>query len=189
MGEIHLNQELEKKLVGDDLRQDYENTLTDRIRRHLEVKPCPIIAGHHFSYVSSECFRLFRDGHFYGCIALTQAVAEALVRFLCNRNDWKPNKVFEKNLEKLVERNFISEEIRSYLNQIWKERDDYHHLNTTIENNHKKLEKLARKKLEFLNEVESEIFNHNIVNGVLCPINPKYWDIVDGKAPAYIRCG
>ena len=188
MDEIHLDQEFEKKLVEDDLRQEYENTLRDRISRHLEVKPYPIIAGHHFSYVSSECFRLFRDGHFYGCIALTQSVAEALVRFLCSRNNWKPDKVFEKNLEKLVERNFISEEIRNYLIQIWKERDDYHHLNATIEKDRKKLEKLARKKLEFLNKVESEIFHCNPVNGVPCPTNPKYWDIKDGKTPVYLRC-
>jgi hypothetical protein len=35
-----------------------------------------------FEVASTECRDLFRDGHFYGCICLSQSVAEGLGKFI-----------------------------------------------------------------------------------------------------------
>jgi len=183
-----MEEEWERKRIENDLRQLFEQSLPGRIRRYQEVKPHPIVANHHFSLVSAECIDLFQDGHFYGCISLAQAVAEALVKFLCNRNQWKPEKSFEKNLEKLVSRRFISEQTRDCLEQIWKKRDDYHHLNQSVQKDRQKLEAMAKAKMKLLNKVEGEIFAFTIVDGKICPSKPKYWDIDGNKADVFLRC-
>ena len=77
---------INEKQLEDDLRQEFEQTIKDRIRRYLSVKPHGIIPNAKFAVASSECSLLFRDGHFYGCIALSQAVAEALVKYICEKN-------------------------------------------------------------------------------------------------------
>lgn len=136
--------------IENDLRQLFDQTLPERIRRYQEFKPHPIVANHHFSAASAECIDLYRDGNFYGCIALVQAVSEALVRFLCERNGWGPEKTFEKNVDKLCKRNFISHQIKAWLLEIWEKRDDYHHLNPKIENDLQKLEILAKEKVMIL---------------------------------------
>lgn len=185
MAEKH---DISVKQITEDLRQLFEQMLPDRVRRYLELRPHPIVANHHFSSVSTECIELFRDGHFYGCISLAQAVAEALVKFLCMRNHWKPDQNFEKNLRKLVSRKFILESTKDCLEQIWKKRDDYHHLNQSVEKDRQKLEAMAKEKVRLLNKVESEIFEFTIVDGKICPSKPKYWDIVGNKADIYLRC-
>ncbi len=145
------------------------------------------MANHHFASASAECRELFRDRHFYGCIALTQAVAEALVKFLCKRNGWRSNKVYEKNLDKLFTRKFISEQAKNGLQKIWEKRDDYHHLNESIATDLQALGVLAKEKLELLNKVESEIFAFKFVDGKIAPIQPKYWDIDGGEAEVFLR--
>ena len=78
--------------------------------------------------------------------------------------------------------------MKEALLKIWDNRDDYHHLNDTIESDHQKLEELAREKTCSLNDVESYVFGYWIRdNGVLVPVNPKYWDIKDGQAEVFLR--
>ena len=188
MSKTNTNREILKKRTEKDLRQLFEQSLSERIKRYLEVKPHPIVAYHHFSSASAECIELFRDGHFYGCIALAQAVAEALVKFLCKRNGWRPNKVYEKNVETLLKRKFISNSANKWLYQIWDKRDDYHHLNPKIETDRKKLEALAKKRLELLQKVEGEIFHFTFIKGEMSLTQPKYWDIKGDKAKVFLRC-
>ena len=91
-----------------------------------------------------KSYSTVRDGHFYGCTALTQAVVEALVRFMCESNGWRASKQFEKNVETLSKRKFIKAELKKSLLEIWTQRNDYHHLNPNIERDWRKLEKLAK---------------------------------------------
>ena len=130
---------IQKKQLEEDLRGEFEATITDRVGRYLEVKPHEIIAHTHFSQVSTEISALFRDGQFYGCIALSQAVGEALVRYMCQKNGFRPAKGFESNLDKLHKRRFLSATVKSQLTELWRGRDDYHHLNSTIEQDRHKL--------------------------------------------------
>jgi len=182
------DENIERFSIESTLRQLFEQTLPERIKRYLEIKPHPIIANHHFSSVSTECIDLFRDGHFFGCVSLVQAVAEALAKFLCIRNQWNPKKHFEKNITKLFSRKFISIQTKDCFLQIWKTRDDYHHLNPNIEIDHQKLESMARNKLNLLKSIESDIFAFTFVDGKICPTNMKYWDIDGDRTDVYLRC-
>jgi hypothetical protein len=172
---MDVNKAIEKKQLEDTLKQEFEITLQDRIERYLQVKPHGIIPNTPFARASSECSKAYRDGQFYGCISLTQSVAESLVKFLCKCNGWKPEKVFEKNIEKLEKRGIITTEQSKDLLSIWENRDDYHHLNDDVESDYLKLISLAESKLLLLNKIEKQVFDFSIDKGVLVPKNPKYW--------------
>ena len=100
--------DLDFQLTKQKIRDEFELTLKEKVERLLKVKPHEITASTHFAAVSHETALLFRDGHYYGCISLTQAVAEALVKFMCQRNQFKAGKDYESNVEKLFERKFIN---------------------------------------------------------------------------------
>lgn len=125
---------------------------------YLELKPHGIIPNSHFAAVSAECPLLYRDGHYYGTISLTQAVAEALVKFLCKANGWKPGKDFENNLEQLENRGKITGDLKTKFLEIWQRRNDYHHLNPQVEQDRQKLEQLANEKLSRLKQVEKVLW-------------------------------
>ena len=170
-----VNRIIEKKQLEDTLKQEFDLTLQKRIDRYLDVKPHMIMPAAHFSPVSGECSRLFRDGYFYGCISLTQAVAEALIRFLCKINSCKPDNKFVKNVKRLQKRGFIIPSQAKKLLKIWERRDDYHHLSPKVERDLQTLERLAKEKLQLLVKIEGEFFGISFVRGKLKPNNPKYW--------------
>ena len=66
----------QRALTTDSIKQEFEQTLPERVERYLQVKPHEIIPNAPFAVPSAECRFLFRDGHFYACIALVQAVAD-----------------------------------------------------------------------------------------------------------------
>jgi len=167
---------------ADEMRQEFEQELPHRIKRYLEMGSTFIVPNHHFASVEAECKLLFRDGYFYGCIALVQGVAEAISRFLCQKNSFKAAKGFENRVEKLCIRGFISNRAEQHFIKIWENRNDYHHLNPDIERDRKKTEKLAKDKIQRLGRIESEIFGYNICHGKIVPHKPKYWEKCDDKA-------
>ena len=188
MDESNKRELFQRIQVEDSLRQELAGNLSDRVDRYLQVKPYWIIPNTHFAAVSAQCALLFRDGYFYACIALSQAVAEALVRFLCQRNSCKPTKDFEKNVEKLGTRKLIGDREKESLLRIWKNRNDYHHLNDTIETDRQELEGLAREKVRSLNEVESEIFSVAVASdGSIILKKPKYWDVRSNQVQVFLR--
>ena len=152
------NNLIQQKLLEDSIKQENEQTLSLRAQRYLKVKPHEIIPYKQFSPASAECPLLFRDGHYYGCITLAQSVAEAIVRFLCQKNFGKAKNVFEKNIDRLLTRHFISEKLKNKFLKIWENRDDYHHLKKNIEVQRIKLEEISCEKVLLLKEIESEIF-------------------------------
>lgn len=178
---------IEEVQVKDTLKQEFELTLDARIRRYLEVKPHGIIPNSHFAAVSSECYLLYRDGHYYGTISLVQAVAEALVKFLCDRNGWKPNKDYEENIKQLKIRGKVSGSSVSLFTKIWNHRNDYHHLNPQIEQDKQKLGMLAREKLTDLKSIEKELFGYIAKEGKLIPKYPEYWDQKGNTTPVFLR--
>ncbi len=179
---------MQKFYTEDTIKQEFEQTLSSRVDRYLKVKPHGIVPLTEFAPVLAESTLLFRDGHFYGCIALSQAVAEAITKFLCQKNGWKPKKNFEENVKKLQVRKFISDDMKNKLLRIWEKRDDYHHLNATIETDRKKLEDFAYDKVLLLKEIESEVFKFSIVDGKIVPKNIKYWDLREnGTAPVFLK--
>ncbi len=170
---------VQRIIVEDGMKQEFAQTLSSRVERYLKVKQPVMVPYTEFAPASAECALLFRDGHYYGCISLSQAVAEALARFLCLRNGWKPKKSFEENVDRLQVRRFISEEIKDKFLKIWQNRDDYHHLNPNIERDREKLETLAYEKVVLLKEIESELFQVSLAHGAIDPKNTKYWVLLD----------
>ncbi|MFH1628722.1 MAG: hypothetical protein ABIE47_08365 [Pseudomonadota bacterium] len=174
---MDIQETMQKALTENGIKQEFDQTLSSRVERYLKVKPHGIVPLTKFAPVSAECTLLFRDGHFYGAIALSQAVAEAIAKFLCQKNGWKPKKSFEENVEKLEIRQFITKHMKEKFLSLWEKRDDYHHLNPTIETDRQKLESLAYKKVSLLKKIESEVFKFSIVDGKLVPENRKYWAV------------
>lgn len=178
---------MEKVQIKDDLKQEFESMLEQRVKRYLELRPHGIIPNSHFAAVSAECYFLYRDGHYYGTISLVQAVAEALVRFLCKINGWGPNNNFEKNLKQLTARGKLTNELATSFREIWKDRDDYHHLNFKIEQDRQKLELLAKNKLACLKHIEKALFAYSTIKGNFIPQYPKYWDQKQNTIQAFLR--
>ena len=178
---------IEKAQLKDTLQQEFEFSLDQRVERYLELKPHGIIPNSHFAAVSAECHLLYRDGHYYGTISLTQAVAEALVKFLCKTNGWNPGKDFENNLEQLEKRGKITDGLKIKFLEIWQRRNDYHHLNPQIEQDRRNLEQLSKEKLSCLKQIEEDLFAYTASDGMLIPKFPKYWDQKDGKVSVFLR--
>lgn len=178
---------IERAQIKDTLEQEFSLTLEQRVERYLELRPHGIIPNSHFAAVSAEVHNLYRDGHFYGTISLTQAVAEALVRFLCTKNGWDSSQDYKENVKQLKNRGKISVGIAALFIKIWKGRNNYHHLNPGIEQDRQRLKLLAKEKLESLKEIEEDLFGYTANEGKLIPKNPKYWDTKGNKVSVFLR--
>ncbi len=77
----------ERAYAEKEAREDFERDLTTRLDRAIRVPIGAIAPAHHFAAPILECRRMFIAGHFFGCITLTQAVAEAVARFLVTANN------------------------------------------------------------------------------------------------------
>ncbi len=177
-----------KKQYEENLRKSFEEKLPNIIDKFCSAKPNGIQPNTHFAPVFAECILLYVYGYYYGAISLTQSVAEALAKFLCERNDLRLNRKsnFSKNIEKLIKAKKITKKIHESFLSIWEHRNDYHHLNPEIEKDKQYLEVLAKEKLEQLISIEKEIFSYSRNNRKLIPKYPKYWDIENGQLPVYL---
>jgi len=164
-----------KRLIA-ELRQECEGAAAARVDRYLRAKHHGIVAGTLFAPASAECINLFRDGHFYGAISLSQAVGEAIVRHMCTSNRWKPSGNFERNVSKLKLRRFIDDDIQTRLLQLWERRNDYHHLNNDVETDRGKLEQIAFAKIRALATIEAWVFSYSLATGGALALRfPQYW--------------
>ena len=169
------------------LKAECLSTISDRITRYLELDFIKVTPNTHFASISAECILLYRDGYFLACIALCQAIAEALVRFLCERSRFKASKNFEANIEALCRRK-IKPDCSKLLKEIWEGRDDYHHLNPKVPTERIKLQTIAKSKMIALHGVESEVFAFEWVGGAIKPKHLKYWpETHNGLLNAFLR--
>jgi len=185
-----MHRTIKRHQLEGSLKEECLSTISDRVSRYLELNFIEIIPNEQpFAPVSAECIRLYRDGYFFACIALCQAVAEALVRFICERSKFGASlsKDFEKNVEKLYERK-IEPDCNQLLKEIWEGRDDYHHLNPKVPTERVELKSIAKSKIISLHKVESEVFEFKWVGGAIKPKYPKYWpEAKDGLISVFLR--
>jgi len=73
---------IERHRLEESIRGEFEATVGMRVDRYLQVKPHGFVPNTHFSAPLAQCSLLYRDGHYYGCIALAQAVAESLIKYI-----------------------------------------------------------------------------------------------------------
>lgn len=164
-----------RKYMEESIRSELESTVQERVDRFLEIQWPFVIPYTHFSHAFGECLLTFRDGHFCACIVLTQAVAEAMIKFLCKKNHWRPSKDYEQNVYKLCDRSIITTESKDCLIKVWKKRDDYHHLNPDVMTDREELYKIARQHLTQLLYVVKEVFHFTVSKDGIVPTQPKYW--------------
>ena len=159
--------------IGGDERRRIEISATDEVVPMLSEPadqfpegPCTetVLCGP-FASTSIECAKLFRDGHYLGCIALSQVVLEAMIRHIWQVRISKKTNLgthFDKNLEALHKKKFISDEWKSKLDRMWAGRHSFHHLRPSVKSDQRKLEETARNTLKLLDELEREFFGFTL---------------------------
>jgi len=175
--------------LADRLRQDFIGKLDERILRYQELDFIKVTPNAHFASVSAECILLYRDGHFLACIALCQAVAEAIARLMCERSTFGASisKDYEKNVENLEKRK-IQPNCSELFKEIWEDRNNYHHLNPEIPTERSKLQDIAKSKIITLHKIESKVFDFTWTkDGAISPRHPRYWDFKDGFLNVFLR--
>jgi hypothetical protein len=158
-----------------DLKQQCEANVEARVDRYLRIGHHSIVANTPFAGASAECVGLFRDGHYYGCISLSQSVGEALVWHMCRSNKWKPAENFEENVATLRRRGFIDEGVKAAFLLLWTSRDDYHHLNGSVVTERAELEELGLTKVRALATIEARVFGFSQSENGLILSHPQYW--------------
>jgi len=188
MDKKEIEKMVKRKQLEETLAAEDASTFNDRVMRQVELEFTNMIANTHFAETTIECIKLYRDGRYFACIALCQAVAEALARFMCESSQFPSvDKDFEKNVATLKKRK-IEPDCNELLLEIWEGRHDYHHLNPNIEADKGELKEIAKSKLVALHKVESEVFAYSIAeNGGADFKYPKYWSIENGFADVYLR--
>jgi len=180
----------ERRRIEDSIKNEVMRTLSERADRFLQVRSPVLVPAGPFAPPSAECAKQFRDGHYFGCIALTQAVLEAVIQHVWQiKLKKKPNQYgsFDKNLEALHKKKFISDEWKTKLAQMWAERHSFHHLRPSLEFDQQKLEETARHTLKLLNDLEQEFFGFTFRDGMVVPNHPEYWSINEGESLVYMR--
>src|SRR5258705_10391611 len=115
------------------LKSRFESTFEERVQRALEVRPQIIIPHHHFTWASTECVYLYRDGYFMATAMATQALNEGLVRFIADRNGIPSNQVLNELVDVFFVQHIVSEACSDAMRRVLKSfRNDFHHLNPSI---------------------------------------------------------
>jgi hypothetical protein len=93
------------------------------------------------------------------------------------------------NIKNLNTRRVISDDLKDTFLETWSKRNEYHHLNNTIETDKQILEEIAYTKILLLRKIESEVFKFSFTNkGELVPENKKYWELQeDGLIKVFLR--
>jgi len=179
---------INRKELEENLKQEFLATLDERIARYQELDFIKVTPNAHFASVSAECILLYRDGHFLACVALCQAVAEAIVRLMCERSKFSSiSEDYDKNVGNLQKRK-IEPDCSKLFKEIWKGRNDYHHLNPEIPTERSELQDIAKSKIITLHKIESEVFDFAWTkDGAISPRYPKYWDIKNGLLNVFLR--
>jgi hypothetical protein len=180
----------ERHRIEESIKTEVLRTLSERADRFLQVRGNNLAPPAPFAAPSAECVEQFRDGHYFGCIALTQAVLEAVVRHIwqvkLNKKGHRDGR-FAKNLEALHKKKFINDEWKTKLDRMWAERHSFHHLRPSVESDQQKLIETARNTLKLLNDLEREFFGFSVRDGMVVRDHPEYWSIPDGELLPFVR--
>lgn len=179
----------ERRQIEDSIKNEVLRTLSDRADRYLQVRGTVLIPDGPFAAPSVECAEQFRDGHYFGCIALTQAVLEAVIRHIWQvklKKKQTQEGSFDKNLEALHKKKIISGEWKTKLDEMWADRHSFHHLRPSVEADHLKLEVTARDTLKLLNDLEQEFFGFKVQEGVVVPDHPEFWSVMKPPEPSML---
>jgi hypothetical protein len=174
--------------VRDQIREEDQVKFEQRIARVLRVRIHRIIPHVWFAVASTECRDLFRDGHFYGCICLSQSVAEGLGKFILEVRHSAAKNPKGKRLIKLLKNlksgtyngkpmSLLSDEcLEAFICIEGGDRNDFHHLNKNVITDLEELGKRAEACVMALYRIESDLFGFEVnASGILTPYRREYW--------------
>jgi hypothetical protein len=163
----------EQNQVEEAIKNEVLRTLSERAGRYLQARGVQLVLNGPFAVPINECVEQFRDGHYYGCIALAQAIMEMMICHiwqveLRKRKSQKAD--FKKNLEVLHKKGVVTDDWKAKLDHMWSNRHAFHHLRSSVETDRQELEAVARNHLRLLNELQQTFFGSSVNEGVV----PKY---------------
>jgi hypothetical protein len=150
----------------------------------LQVREMRLLPDNPFADTSAECARHFQEGHYYGCVALAQAVLEALVHHLWQVNSGKKKPQdgdFLTILAALHKKGVVKEEWKAKLHEIWVNRHTFHHLRPSVAADQQTLETTAQAYLRLLEELKDDLFGYDIQGERVVPNHAEYWSIKEGE--------
>ncbi len=156
--------------MEESIKREVLQTLPDRASRFVQVRKPSYVPEGPFAAPSVECAELFRNGHYFGCIALTQLVLGALIQHVWQREfKKKPNEEgsFCKNVEALHKKKLISDDWKTQLDQLPADRQSFHQLHPSVKSEQQKLEDTARNTLRLLNGLEGKFFDRPPASRIL----------------------
>jgi len=187
----------ERERVANEIRAEFEAHRGLLVERALDIRKHGFLPHTHFQAASAEAKTCYIHGHFYGCIMITQAVAEGLIKFIAQRNGepevyWtdKPKRSVETRRNYLRDQGHISADVHAAFERIHDaSRNSLHHMNRKGQpSTFKELQELARRCVEDMYIIESWLFEFHLDNGVLVPHRRQYWDIrADGTTPVFLN--
>ena len=171
-----VNRAMETEFIKANLKNSFEAGLPRAVERAGELKFLNVMPGHWFSRAVSESLKLYVNGHFYGVIVTSQAYIEALGKFICKLNGHRYSKNDTlKDWKKLNSLGLSKNSSLAAAKEIYVGRNDFHHLNPTIETDYQNLKKQALDCLNNIHVIESEFFGYSFENGKIVVDHPKYW--------------
>ncbi len=176
----HPDPHTDRRRIEDFIKDEVLRTLSDRADRFLQVRCITLVPDSPFAAQSLECAEQFRDGHYFGCIALAQSVLEAMIRHIVQvKLKKKPTQEgsFYKNIEALYKKKIVSDNWKNKLKKMWADRHSFHHLRPSVQADHLKLEVKARNTLTLLDNLEQTFFGFKKQEEVVVPEHPEYWPV------------
>jgi len=182
--------------IEQNLRSHFEAEIPGRVARYNRPRVHGIIPDGFFAAASSECRELYIAGKFYGCITLAQSVAEGLAKLIADKNGIGPAEDHRQQINHL-QRDRSAPAIstaayaafRQIMGRPHEDRNDFHHLNASVEQDYGKLDARALECIDALHVIESEIFAYKMDDGRITPIHSQYW-LQDGDSlQVFVRSG
>ena len=174
------------KNIENHLRRKFEFDLKERVQRTTELKYQKIIGSHYFAAASTQSLELYRDGYMLGCIMCSQALLEAMLKFIAQRNRMEYKKDVEDLIANLEFKNVLNEKALKAAKTAWHHRNDFHHLNPGVST--LDLKAKAKECVDAICALEENVFSVSFVNGALSPKNLVYWDVgADNTVPVFLR--
>jgi hypothetical protein len=160
-----------------DMRASFEASLPHRLTRAVRVQLQNIIPAHWFAAAASECAGMYVSGFFYGAISIAQAYVEALTRFLADHHRTKVQSDPAERCRYLNREGLLTEQAMTAALAILSDRNDFHHLNRSVEQDYEKLQARAADCVNQLHTIESQVFEYSFgpEPGKLALKKPEYW--------------
>lgn len=140
------------------MRARFEASIPDRARRAAAVELQQFIPAHWFAAAASECAGMYISGFFYGAISVAQAYVEALSKYLADHHRVRIGKDTAERCRRLHEKGVISANALDAALTIFDDRNDFHHLNRSVEQDFQKLAARAQHCINHIHTLESEVF-------------------------------